>query len=120
MEQQSILKIASSDWAAPIVAVPKRDGKFRICGDYKVTVNQVLVVDQYSLPRVHELFATLAKGKFFSKLDLSQDYLQLQLDETSIPYVSINIHQGLYAYTRLPFTVASTPEIFQKMMDKEL
>jgi len=31
-----------SEWAAPIVAMPKREGKFRICGDYKVTINQVL------------------------------------------------------------------------------
>ena len=77
-------------------------------------------MDQYPLPRPDELFATLAKGKIFSKLDLSQAYLQLQLDEASIPYVSINTHQGLYAYTRLPFGVASAHAIFQKMMDKVL
>ena len=33
-----------NDWAAPIVAVPKGDGQIRICGDYKVTVNQSLDV----------------------------------------------------------------------------
>ena len=93
MERQGILKkINNSDWATPIVAVPKKDGKFRICGDYKVTVNQVLAVDQYPLPKPDELLATLAKGKFFLKLDLSQAYLQLQLDDASIPYVSFNTH----------------------------
>ena len=121
MERQGILrKINNSDWAAPIVAVPKKDGKFRICGDYKVTINQVLAVDKYPLPKPDELFATLAKGKVFSKLDLSQAYLQLQLEDASIPYVTINTHQGLYAYTRLPFGVASAPAIFQKLMDKVL
>ena len=51
LETSGILKkVTSSDWAAPIVAVPKKDGKFRICGDYKVTVNQALDVDQYPLP----------------------------------------------------------------------
>ena len=99
------------------MAVPKKDGKFRICGDYKVTVNQALSVDQYPLPKPEDLFATLAGGKVFTKLDLSQAYLQLQLDEKSIPYVTINTHQGLYSYTRLPFGVASAPAMFQKLMD---
>ena len=112
-----IQKTSHSEWAAPIVAVPKKDGKFRICGDYKVTINQVLSVDQYPLPKPEDLFATLAGGKVFTKLDLSQAYLQLQLDDKSIPYVTINTHQGLYCYTRLPFGVASAPAMFQKLMD---
>ena len=63
LERQSILrKVINSDWAAPIVAVPRTDGKFRICGDYKVTVNHILAVDQYPLPKLDELFALLAKG----------------------------------------------------------
>ena len=100
LEQQGILeKLSTSDWAAPIVVVPKKDGRFRICGDYKVTINQVLAVEQYPLPKPDELFATLARGKIFSKLDLSQAYLQLQLDDASIPYVTINTHQGLYSFT---------------------
>ena len=50
LESASIIsKVAHSKWAAPIVPVPKRDGRFRICGVYKVTVNQALDVDQYLL-----------------------------------------------------------------------
>ena len=53
--------------------------KLRICGDYKVTVNAVLDVEQYPLPKSQELFTTLAGGEKFSKLDLQQAYLELQL-----------------------------------------
>ena len=110
-------KVVCSDWAAPIVPVPKKDGKFRICGDYKVTLNPVLEVDQHPLPRPEEIFASLAGGKKFTTLDLSQAYQQILLDEASRKLVTINTHQGLYRYTRLPFGVASAPAIFQRTMD---
>ena len=59
-----------SDWAAPIVPVLKSDGRVRICGDYKVTINRAAKLEKYPIPRIEELFATLAGGKTFSKLDL--------------------------------------------------
>lgn len=121
LEQQNIISpVSHSQWAAPIVPVPKKDGKFRICGDYKVTVNQALSVEEYPLPTPEELFSTLSGGKVFSKLDLSQAYLQLPVDDASKCYLTINTHKGLYVYNRLPFGVASAPAIFQKLMDSVL
>ena len=43
-------RVTYSDWAAPIVAILKKNGEFDICEDYKVTVNGALDVDQYPLP----------------------------------------------------------------------
>ena len=118
LEKDGVLvKLDHSEWAAPIVTVPKKDGKIRICGDYKVTINPILEVDQYPQPRPTDLFATLAGGKYFSKLDLSQAYNQIQVDAESQIFLAINTHRGLYRYTRLPFGVASAPAIFQKNMD---
>ena len=51
---------------------------------------------------MEELFTAMAGGKFFSKLDMSQAYLQLQLDEKSAELVTINTHRGLFKYNRLP------------------
>ena len=58
----------------------KSDGHVRICGDYKVTVN---LAAKYPLPHIEELFAFLAGGKLFTKLDLSHAYLQVPLDKRS-------------------------------------
>lgn len=109
-----------SEWAAPIVCVPKKDDSVRICGDYKVTINPWLNVEQYPLPRTQDLFAKLAGGQQFTKLDLSQAYQQVQLEENSRRYLTINTHKGLYHYNRLPYGVASAPAIFQKIMDQVL
>ena len=118
LECEGILKkVDHSVWAAPIVVVPKKDGRFRICGDYKVSVNRSLDIDQYPLPKPADLFAMLAGGQMFTKLDLTQAYQQLLLNENSQQYTTINTHQGLYQYTRLPFGISSAPAIFQKTMD---
>ena len=118
LESEGIIaKVATSDCAAPIVAVPKKDGTYRLCGDYKVTTNSVLEVEQYPLPNPTDLFASLAGGKSFTTLDLTQAYQQLLLDDDSKKYTTINTHKGLYQYTRLPFGIASAPAIFQKTMD---
>ena len=60
-----------SDWVAPIVPVVKPDGRVRICGNYKVTVNRASKLDKYPIPSIDELFASLAGGKTFSNLMLT-------------------------------------------------
>ena len=91
-----------SDWAAPIVAVMKSDRKsVHICGDFQMTVNPVFKLNHYPIPKTEDIFATHKQGKVCTKLDLSQAYLQLKLEE-SRKYVVINTHKGLFHYTRLP------------------
>ena len=85
-----------------------------------MTVNQALDVEEYPLPTPEDLFSTLSGGKYFSKLDLSQAYLQVPVDEASKPYLTVNTHRGLYVYNRLPFGVASAPAMFQQIMDTVL
>lgn len=78
--------------------VLKEDKTARICGDYKLMVNQVSKLEEYPLPYIEDLFATLAGGKLFTKLDMSQTYEQLLLDKDSKEYVTINTHKGLFKY----------------------
>nr|XP_054759433.1 uncharacterized protein LOC129265467 [Lytechinus pictus] len=109
-----------SNWAAPVVPVVKGDGSIRICGDYKTTINTAARSDTYPIPRVEELFARLANGKKFTKLDLSHAYQQLVLSEKSREFVTINTHRGLFRYKRLPFGVSTAPSVFQRTMESLL
>ena len=92
----------------------------RLCGDFKQTINPVSKLDHYPLPKIEDLFATLSVGKSFTKLDLSQAYQQLTLDEASKKFVVINTPQGLFQYTRLPYGISSAPGIFQRVMENIL
>ncbi len=66
LQSQGVIEpVAHSDWATPVVPVVKPNGSIRLCGDYKLTVNQVAKTDG-----IEDLFASLAKGQKFTKLDL--------------------------------------------------
>ena len=70
LEGEGIIEPVASDWAAPIVPVLKPDkSSVRICGDFKVTVNKASKLDRYPIRRVEVLFASLAGGQTFTKLD---------------------------------------------------
>jgi hypothetical protein len=77
LEKQNILTpVQVSDWASPVIPVLKKDGRVRISGDFKVTLNSCLRVDQYPMPKIDDIFANLAGGQKFGKIDLRQTYLQ--------------------------------------------
>lgn len=113
-----ILKpVDHAQYASPIVPVLKRNGSIRICADYSTGLNKQLVIDQYPLPTVTELFSRLYGGQQFTKLDLSNAYNQFVLDDTSQELTCINTHRGLFKYTRMVFGLASAPAVFQRAME---
>ena len=56
LEKEGIIrKCQFAEWAAPIVPILKDDGTVRICGDYKVTANQAVIVDPHPIPRIEDI-----------------------------------------------------------------
>ena len=96
-------KVRYSEWAAPIVAVVKPDNSIRLCGNYKVTVNSVLTVDQHPLPNPEELLVSLSGGKTFSKLDLSRAYQQILQDQDSREFATIKRTQMVVLSQEIAF-----------------
>lgn len=87
-EQVGVLsKVDYSECATPIVAVVKRDSTVRICCDFKATLNPVLQVDQYPLPRIKDIFS---RCQTFNNTDLKQVYLQMTVKEDCRKYLTNN------------------------------
>ncbi|XP_058816399.1 uncharacterized protein K02A2.6-like [Topomyia yanbarensis] len=121
MEENGILvKVNHSEWATPVVPVMKSANKVRLCRDYKLTVNKSLLVDEHPLPTINEMFSNMAGGKKFTKLDLAQAYLQMQVRPENQAMLTLNTHLGLYQPTRLMYGVASAPAIFQREISQIL
>lgn len=112
--------IQSSDWGTPVVPVLKPNGKIRICGDYKATINKFLVNVQHPIPRIDDLFSKLQGGEVFSKLDFSRGYNQIVLDDESRKLVALSTHRGVFALNRLPFGISPAGHIFQREVEQVL
>ncbi|KAF8768286.1 Transposon Tf2-11 polyprotein like [Argiope bruennichi] len=112
--------VTYSEWATPIVPVIKQNGNLRICGDYKVTINPGLKIEQYPLPRIEDIFAELSGGEFFTKIDLSEAYLQMLVDERDRHLLTINTHKGLFRYKRMNYGIALAPAVWQRAIEQVL
>lgn len=121
LEQSGIISpVQFSSFAAPIVIVRKPTGAIRICGDYSTGLNAVLRQHHYPVPSPDALFASLAGTSIFSKLDLSDAYLQLEMDEDSKKLLTIHTHRGLFTFNRLCPGVKVASAIFQQAVDQML
>ena len=106
-----------SDWAAPVVYVKKKSGAIRVCADFSTGLNSAIKDHHYPLPSPEEIFTKLNGGRYFSKIDLSEAYLQIPTDDESLKLLCISTHRGLFKYQRLPFGVKTAPAVFQQIMD---
>ncbi|XP_011167522.2 uncharacterized protein K02A2.6-like [Solenopsis invicta] len=116
----AISRIETSEWASPLVVVPKLNGSICITGDFKRTINNQLHIQQYPLARTDELFEKVSGGQNFTKLDGLDAFHQVEVDESCKKYLVINTHRGLYQYNVLPEGIALSPAIFQELIDRML
>ena len=120
MENSGVtMKVESSDWGSPIVIV-KKNGKMRICGDYKATLNPNLETKHYPLPSIEDCFNEVSGGQKFTVIDIRSAYNHILVREEDRPLTTINTHKGLYQYNRLPYGVNNSGPIFQETIDNTL
>ena len=115
---------STSEWAAQLVIVPKRNDKgevsgWRICGDYR-NLNAVTKADAEPLPLMQMVFDQLKGMQYFSKLDLLKGFNQIPVEQKSREYMAVSTPVGLYQPTVMPFGVKNAPGSFQREMRRVL
>lgn len=77
-------------------------------------------MDEHPLPSIETLFASMAGGEKFTKLDLHQAYLQMELRPEDRKYLTLSTPKGLYRSSRLMYGIASAPAIWQRSIENIL
>lgn len=117
MEENDIIEPVTepTDWCAPMVPVPRKNGKVRICVDLK-RLNEAVRRERYILPTAEEITAKLSGATTFTSLDAASGFWQIPLHPESSKLTTFITPFGRYAFKRLPFGITSAPEIFQRKM----
>ena len=106
--------------ASPVLWQRKKSGEMRLCVDLKVHINGKVMDEDYPIPDMETIFHNLHGASYFAKIDLSDAYYQIELDEEAKDICTINTSQGLFKMCRLHQGLKNSSSTFQKCIESTL
>lgn len=110
-----IYPISDSRWVSPLVVVPKKNGKWWICVDYR-ELNKATLEDYFPLPFIDQVLDTLSGKKYFSFLDGFSGYNQIQITLEDYEKTTFTYPWGTFSYRVLTFGLCNAPATFQRVV----
>lgn len=117
LKNAGVITESRSPYASPIVVVRKKNGKMRMCVDFR-TLNRRTVPDQYTVPRIEDALACLSGSKWFSVLDLRSGYYQVPMSDSDKEKTAFICPAGFFQFERMPQGVTGAPATFQRIMEQ--
>lgn len=108
-----IYPISDSEWVFPLVLVPKKNGKWRICVDYR-ELNKATKKDNFPLPFIDHFWDGLAGKNLFYSLDGLSGYNQIQISPEDQDKTTFTWPWATFAYRVFPFKLCNAPATFQR------
>nr|XP_009612395.1 uncharacterized protein LOC104105716 [Nicotiana tomentosiformis] len=104
-------------WLANIVLVPKKDGKIRICVDYR-DLNKASPKDDFPLPYIHILIYNCANHELQSFVDCFVGYHQILMHEEDAEKIAFTTPWGVYCYRVMPFGLKTSKDAATKWTEE--
>ncbi len=114
--ENGLAKSSCSPWSSPCLLVPKSDGTFRFCTDYR-KVNAVTVPDSYPLPRMEDCIDNIGSARFVTKLDMLKGYWQVPLTSQASEISAFVTPDNFLQYTAMAFGLRNAPATFQRLVN---
>jgi hypothetical protein len=96
-----------------LVIVPKKNGKWRVCVDYRALDNSTQK-DHFPLPFIDQVLDNLARKTFFYFLDGFSGYNEIKISPWDQDKTTFSITWGKFSYKVLPFGLCNAPTTFQR------
>ena len=106
-------------WVSSVVVTAKPNGKVRVCIDPR-PLNEALSRSHYPLPVIDDILPELGKAQIFSKADLKDGFLQIELDDELSRLTTLQTPWGRHRWLRMPNGISPAPEYFQQKLDQNL
>ncbi|MCO5604833.1 hypothetical protein L7F22_059007 [Adiantum nelumboides] len=108
-----IYPVTNSKWVSPVVVTPKKNGKWRVCVDYK-PLNAATKRDHFPLPFQDEILNEVAGHERYTICDGYSGYYQIRIAEEDQHKTTFITPWGCFAFRVMPFGLTNAPSTFTR------